>query len=81
MPQTSIKSLTTQKIIDKHIQPQAFIPALQIILVNVWKSLNQLLETFKLQFAQDETGFGTTHLTKMHLTQVIQNLSHRGHTP
>ena len=30
-------------------------------------SLNQLLETFELQFAQDETNNGTTHLTKMHI--------------
>ena len=29
------------------------------------KSLNQLLETFKLQFAKEETSIGTTHLTKM----------------
>ena len=28
------------------------------------KSLNQLLETFKSQFAQDETSIGTTHLIK-----------------
>ena len=31
------------------------------------KSLNQLLETFKLQFAQDETSIGTTHLTKIQI--------------
>ena len=30
-------------------------------------SLNQLLETFELQFAQDETNNGTTHLNKMHI--------------
>ena len=30
------------------------------------KSLRQLLETFKSQFAQDETSIGTTHLTKIH---------------
>ena len=31
------------------------------------KSLNQLLETFKSQFAQDDTSIGTTHLTKMQI--------------
>ena len=31
------------------------------------KSLNQLLETFKLQFAQDETSIGTIHLDKMQI--------------
>ena len=28
---------------------------------------NQLLVTFKSQFAQDETSIGTTHLTKMQI--------------
>ena len=31
------------------------------------KLLNQLLETFKLQFAQDETNIGTAHLMKMQI--------------
>ena len=31
------------------------------------KSLNKLLETFKLQFVQDETGTNTTHLTKIQI--------------
>ena len=31
------------------------------------KSLNQLCETFKSQFAQDERGIGTTHLTKLQI--------------
>ena len=31
------------------------------------KSLNQLLETFKSQFTQDETTNGTTHLIKMQI--------------
>ena len=37
------------------------------LLGNVRKSLNQLLETFKLQFMQDETTIGTTQLTKMQI--------------
>ena len=31
------------------------------------KSLNQLLDMFKSQFAEDETSIGTIHLTKMHI--------------
>ena len=31
------------------------------------KSLNQLQETLKSQFAWDETSIGTTHLTKMQI--------------
>ena len=83
MPQTSSNSLTTQKMIDEHIQPETLTPSLHTVLSDVKKSLNQLLETFKSQFAQDETGIGTTHLTKMQVdkTRVTQNLTHRGHTP
>ena len=40
-------------------------PPLHILPGNVRKSLNQLLETSKLQFAQDETSIGRTHLTNM----------------
>ena len=29
--------------------------------------MNQLLETFKSQFAQDETNIGTTHMTKIEI--------------
>ena len=31
------------------------------------ESLKQLLRTFKLQFAQNESSIGTTHLTKMQI--------------
>ena len=54
IPQTAINSLTTQKMIDEHVQPDSFTPP-----------LHTLLETFKSQFAQDETHIGNTHLTKM----------------
>ena len=50
---------------DEHIQPDTFTPPLHNLPSNVRKSLDQLLETFKLQFAWDETSIGTTHLTKM----------------
>ena len=65
MPQTSIKSLTTQKMIDEHIQPDTFTPPFNTFLGDVRKPLNQLLETFKSQFAQNKTSIRTTHLTKM----------------
>ena len=65
MPQMSINSLTTQKMINKHSQPDSFTHPLHTLMGDVRKSLNQLLETFKLQFAQDETSIGTTHLTKL----------------
>ena len=81
MPQTSTNSLTTQKMINEHIQPETFTAPLHTLLGDVMTSLNQLLWTFILQFAQDERSIGTTHLTKMQITWVTQNLSHRSHTP
>ena len=65
MLHTSINTVTTQKMIDEYVQPDIFTPPLHTLPVDVRKSLHQLLVTFKLQFAQDETSIGTTHLTKM----------------
>ena len=67
MPQTDINSLTTQKMIDKHVQPDSFAPALYNLLGDVRKSLNQLLGTCKSHCAQDGTSIGTTHLGKMQI--------------
>ena len=67
MLQTSINSLTTQKMIDEHIQPDSFTPPLHTLPGDVRQSLNQLLETFKSQFAQDEISIGSAHLTKMQI--------------
>ena len=67
MLKTSINSLTTQKVLDEHIQPDTFTPPLHTLAGDVRKSLNQLLETFQSQSAQDETSIGTTHLTKMQI--------------
>ena len=52
-------------MIDRHIQPGSFTPPLHILPEDVRKSLSQLLETFKSQFAQDEASIGNTYLTKM----------------
>ena len=52
-------------MLDEHVQPDTFTPPLHTLPDGVRKSLNQLLETFKLQFGQDETSIGITHLTKM----------------
>ena len=67
MLQVSTISLTTQKMVDKHIQPYSFTQPLHTIPSNVGKSLNQLLEISESQFAQDETSIGTTHFTKMQI--------------
>ena len=59
-------------MIEEHIQPDTFTPSLHTLLGDLRKSLNQLLGTFKLQFAQDETSTRTTHLTK---TQIDMGIS------
>ena len=64
MPQTSINNLTT-KMIDEHVQSNISTPPLHTLPDDVRKSLKQLLEIFELQFAQDETSIGTTHLKKV----------------
>ena len=66
MPQTSVNSLTTQKI-DEHVHQDNFISPLHTLPGNVRKSLYQLLETFKSQLAQDKTSICTTHLTKIQI--------------
>ena len=63
MPQTSINHLTTQMMIDKHVQPDTFTSSLHTLLCDVRKSLNQLLETFKSQFYR--------------IKQILVNLSHK----
>ena len=54
-------------MIDEHFQPDSFRLPLHTLPDDVRKSLSQLLETFKSQFAQDENNFKTTHLTKMQI--------------
>ena len=46
VPHTPVNSITTQKVIDKHVQPDTFTPLLHTHPGNVRKSLNQLLETY-----------------------------------
>ena len=67
MPQIAINSLITQKILDEHIQPDPFTPLLHTLPDDVLESLNQLIETFISQFAQNEKSIGTTHLTRMQI--------------
>ena len=67
MLQTSINSLTIQRMIDEHNQPDTFTPPLHTLPCNVRTLFDKLLETLESQFVQDETSIGTTHLTKMQI--------------
>ena len=67
MPQTPVNSIIMQKMLDEQVQWDTFKPPLHNLSQEIKQSLNKLLETFKSQFAGDETSMGTTHLTKMQI--------------
>ena len=68
MLQTAINSLTRQKMIDSLTQDdRLFHTSLHTLPEDLRKSLNQLLEIFKSQFAQDETSIQNSHLTKIEI--------------
>ena len=52
-------------MLDDNVQTDTFTSPLHILLGDVRKSLSQLLEIVKSNFEQDDTSFGTTHLTKI----------------
>ena len=81
MQKTAINSLTTQRMLNEHIQPDTFTPPLHTLPHDVRKSLSQLLETFKSQFAQDETSIGTSHLTKKQIDMGDSEPISQSHTP
>ena len=67
MPQASVNSITTLKMMDEKVQLDTVKPPLHNLSPGIKWSLDKLLETFKLQFAHDKTSIGTTHLTKMQI--------------
>ena len=67
MPQTSVNSIMTQKMMDEQVQPDTFKLPLHIFFQEIKQSLDTLLETFKSKFVWDETSVGTTHLTDMQI--------------
>ena len=78
IPQTAINSLTTQMMLDEPIQPDSFTPPSHTLPDDVSKSVNQQLQLFKSQSAQDETSIGIIHLTKMQTdTGYSEAVSHR----
>ena len=78
--QTAINSLTTQRMLDKHVQPDSFTPPLPCQMMrgnqslNYYRHLNHNLHRMKQVLAQIIS-------LKCKLTWMAQNLSCRGHTP
>ena len=67
MPQTSVNSVVTQKMIDKQVQPDTCKPPSHNLSLEVKQSLDKWLESLKSQFTKDETCIVMTNLTKMQI--------------
>ena len=62
---SKINSITTKRMMPESVNPDTFIPPLHDLSPSSKQRLQNLLDTFKHQFATDETAIGTTPLTTM----------------
>ena len=60
LTQIPINSATTQRMLPEIIKPDSFIPPKYQLNSTIQKQLDNLLGTFKDQFAKDEMTIGTT---------------------
>ena len=65
LTQKPINSATTQRMLPKTIKPDPFTPLKYRLDSTIQQQLDNLLRTFKDQFAKDETTIGTTPLIQM----------------
>ena len=65
LTQIPINSATTQQMLPETIKPGSFTPPKCQLDSTIQQQLDNLLGTFKDQFAKDETTIGTTPLTQM----------------
>ena len=65
LAQIPINSKTTQWMLPKTVKPDSFTPPKYELDSNIQQQLDNLLGTFKDQFAKDETTICTTPLTQM----------------
>ena len=63
--QIPINSATTQRMLPETIKPDFFTPPKYQLDSTIQQELDNLLETFKNQFAKDKMTIGTTPLTQM----------------
>ena len=63
--QRPINSATTQWMLPKTVKPDSFTPPKYQLNATIQQQLDNLLRTFKDQFAKDETTISTTLLTQM----------------
>ena len=67
MIQTSLNSVTTQKMMDDQVQPDTFTPPLHHLSSTVKWSPDELFDSFKSQNAKDKASIGMTNLAKMQI--------------
>ena len=65
LTQTPINSATTQRMLPKTVKPDSFTPPKYQLNSTIQQQLDNLLGTFKDQFAKDKMTIGTTLLTQM----------------
>ena len=65
LTQIPINSATTQQMLPKTVKPDSFTPPKYQLDSTIQQELDNLLRTFKDQFAKDEMTIGTTPLTQM----------------
>ena len=65
LTQIPVNSATTQQMLPKTVKPDSFTPPKYQLNSTIQQQLDNLLGTFKDQFAKDETTIGTTLLTQM----------------
>ena len=65
LTQTPINSATTQRMLPETVKPDSFTPPKYQLDSTIRQQLDNLLGTFKDQFAKDEMTIGTTPLTQM----------------
>ena len=65
LTQIPINSATTQRMLPKTVKPDSFTPPKYQLNSNIQQQLDNLLGTFKNQFAKDKMTIGTTPLTQM----------------
>ena len=65
LTQIPINSATTQWMLPETVKPDSFTPPKYQLASTIQQQLDNLLGTFKDQFAKDETTIGTTLLTQM----------------
>ena len=63
--QRPINSATTQQMLPETVKPDSFTPPKYQLDATIQQQLDNLLRTFKDQFAKDEMTIGTTPLTQM----------------